>query len=90
MLKLNYSERLSVKSDDSQTNSWEVLKQYFKQYIYPIEQVENLAHEAFQNKGGLAWQKIQFLLFDMNLRLMREGFGLGTPRFLREWELRPD
>ncbi len=88
MLKLNYSERLSIKSDLVQTNSWEVLKQYFKQYVYPIEQVENLAHEAFQNKGGLAWQKIQFLLFDMNLRLMREGFGLATPRFLREWELR--
>jgi pyrroloquinoline quinone (PQQ) biosynthesis protein C len=88
MLKLNNSERFSVNSDLAKTNSWEVLKQYFKQYVYPVEQVENLAIEAFQNKGGPAWEKIQFLLFDMNLRLMREGFGLGTADFIREWELR--
>ncbi|MBP5972519.1 iron-containing redox enzyme family protein [Brasilonema sp. CT11] len=80
--------RFSVKSNLAQTNSWEVLKQYFKESVYSVEEVENLAHEAFQNKGASAWQKIQFLVFDMNLRLMREGFGLGTPRFLREWELR--
>lgn len=84
MLKLNYSERFPAKFDLAQTNSWEVLKQY----VYPIKQVENLAFEAFQNKGGPAWRKIQFLLFDLNLRLMREGFGLGTPQLLREWELR--
>jgi pyrroloquinoline quinone (PQQ) biosynthesis protein C len=84
MLKLNYAKRVSVKSDLAQINSSEMIKQN----IYSIEQVESLVHEAFQNKGGHAWQKIQFLLFDMNLRLMREGFGLATPRFLREWEVR--
>lgn len=88
MLKLNDSERLPVKSDLTQTNFWEVLKQYLKEYIYPVEQVENLAFEAFQSKHGPAWRKIQSLLFDMNLRLMQEGFGLGTPHFLREWEIR--
>ncbi|MBO3462208.1 iron-containing redox enzyme family protein [Aetokthonos hydrillicola Thurmond2011] len=87
-LKLNYPQRMSVKSDSSPTKSWQALKQYFQQYVDPIEQVEKLAFEAFENKGSLAWRKIQFLLFDMNLRLIREGFGLGTSRFLREWELR--
>lgn len=84
MLKLNSSERLSVNSYLAQTNSLEALRQYAS----TVGQVENLATEAFQNKGGPAWRKIQFLLFEMNLRLMEEGFGLGTPRLLREWELR--
>lgn len=50
--------------------------------------VQELAHEAFQNKGGQIWREIQFLLFNMNLRLMREGFSLGTPRAEKEWALR--
>lgn len=84
MLNLNNAQTLSVQSNFAQTNSRKVSKQH----IYSTEQVEKLAHEAFQNKGGLAWQKIQFLLFEMNLRLMREGYGLGTARGLRDWQLR--
>lgn len=49
---------------------------------------EGLAHKAFQNKGGAVWRDIQFLLFDINLRMMRDGFGLGTARAEREWVLR--
>lgn len=49
---------------------------------------EELAHEAFRNKGGKVWRELQFLLFSMNLRLMRDGFGLGTARSEKEWILR--
>lgn len=54
----------------------------------PLSRIEELAHEGFQDSGGLAWQKIQTLLFEENLRLMRDGFGLGTPNFIRAWEIR--
>lgn len=53
-----------------------------------IDIAEKLAHEAFQNKGGKVWEKIQRVLFDMNLRLMSDGFGLGTTRSKDEWTLR--
>lgn len=49
---------------------------------------EDLAHEAFSRKGGQAWRELQFLLFDMNLRMMRNGFGVGTPRCAKEWTFR--
>ena len=52
------------------------------------DMTEELAHEAFRNKGGQTWRELQFLLFDMNLRMMRNGFGLGTPRCAKDWELR--
>jgi pyrroloquinoline quinone (PQQ) biosynthesis protein C len=53
-----------------------------------VDFVEKLAHEAFQNKGGALWREIQSLLFNMNLRIMQEGFGLGSPRAQTEWTLR--
>lgn len=49
---------------------------------------EDLANRAFQNKGGAIWRDIQALLFDINTRMMRDGFGLGTARAEREWSLR--
>lgn len=52
------------------------------------DMTEELAHEAFRNKSGETWRELQFLLFDMNLRMMRNGFGLGTQRCAKEWELR--
>ena len=84
MLNLVISEKLSTGLDASQTNLWDTLKDY----MYPLNRIEMLAHEAFQNVGGSAWQEIQRLLFSMNLRLMRDGFGLGTPTFVRDWEIR--
>lgn len=39
---------------------------------------EELVREALQNKGGKIWTEIQFLLFNLNLRMMHSGFGLGT------------
>ncbi len=53
-----------------------------------VDFTEELAHKAFRNKGGRIWRELQFLLFDINLRLMREGFSLGTPRAEKEWILR--
>lgn len=53
-----------------------------------IGMIEELAHEAFQNKGGKAWREIHYLLFDINLRMMRDGFGLGTPRCEKDWLVR--
>lgn len=49
---------------------------------------EDLANRAFQNKGGAILRDIQALLFDINNRMMRDGFGLGTARAEREWSLR--
>jgi hypothetical protein len=84
MLKPYIAERLWGDSTSSQANLWDALKQY----MYPLNKVESLAHEGFQNEGSLAWQEIQTLLFDVNLRLMRDGFRLGTPNFMRDWEFR--
>ncbi len=49
---------------------------------------EELVHEAFQNKGGNTWVEIQFLLFNLNLRMMRNGFGLGTAHCEKDWIVR--
>lgn len=49
---------------------------------------EDLAHEAFRCKGGQTWRELQFQLYEMNLRMMRSGFGLGTPRCAKEWDFR--
>lgn len=49
---------------------------------------EELAHKAFANKGGEIWREIQILLFQINLRVMREGFSLGSRRAEQEWMLR--
>jgi hypothetical protein len=84
VLSLNALETLPIKPNQTSVSSLEVLRQY----VSDFDQIEQLAVTAFQNKGGEAWQKIQFLLFDLNLRLIREGFGLGTARLPREWEMR--
>lgn len=49
---------------------------------------EQTVHEAFQNKGGNTWRELQFLLFGMNLRMMRDGFRLGTEQAREDWALR--
>ncbi len=53
-----------------------------------ITLLEELAHDAFKNKGGKVWREIQFLLFDLNRGLMSDGFGLGTTRSEIEWAMR--
>ncbi|UTY60876.1 iron-containing redox enzyme family protein [Massilia sp. erpn] len=53
-----------------------------------IKLLEELAHDAFQNKGGRVWREIQFLLFDLNLALMSDGFAVGTARSETEWAMR--
>lgn len=53
-----------------------------------MDLVEELAHKAFRNKGGLVWRELQFLLFELNMRVMRKGFGLGSARAELEWALR--
>lgn len=53
-----------------------------------IEHIEDIAHEAFRNKGGDLWRELQFLLYSMNLRLMNEGFALGSLRAESEWKIR--
>lgn len=49
---------------------------------------EQIAHVAFSEKGGTMWQSVQFMFYDMNIRLMRDGFCLGTERCAKEWQLR--
>lgn len=53
-----------------------------------IEHVEELAHEAFQNKNSEVWKELQFMLFSMNIRLMKEGFAVGSTRAEYEWKIR--
>lgn len=53
-----------------------------------VQVVEEFVHEAFKNKEGKVWRDLQFMLFRMNLRLMRGGFGLSTARSVNEWLLR--
>ena len=53
-----------------------------------IEQIEEIAHEAFQNKGEALWKDFQFTLFSMNMKLLKEGFALGSPRSVSDWNVR--
>lgn len=60
-------------------------------YITPIpnsDLAEQMAHDAFCYKSGAAWREIQFMLYNINLRMMRDGFGLGTTRCMQEWSFR--
>ena len=50
--------------------------------------LEELAHGAFQSKGGELWNAVQFTLFDLNLKLINSGFGLGTQRAEKDWLVR--
>lgn len=52
------------------------------------EYFEDIIHEAFQNKGGQLWKELQFVLFEKNLRLMNDGFSLGSARAESEWKFR--
>ena len=49
---------------------------------------EDLLHEAFRNKGQQTWRELQVLLFKMNLRMMDQGFGVGTARGENDWAMR--
>ncbi|MCC5617638.1 hypothetical protein LC605_21605 [Nostoc sp. CHAB 5836] len=53
-----------------------------------IRAVEVFAHKAFKNKNSTDWRELQFMLFDMNLRLMQNGYRLGTSYSLSEWVIR--
>lgn len=53
-----------------------------------IQYIEQIAEEAFQNKGGALWRELQFLLFNLNLKLMENGFALGSSRAELEWDIR--
>ena len=56
--------------------------------IENVALLEDLAHEAFQNKGGELWRELQRLLFTINIRLMDSGFGLGKLRAEFDWRIR--
>lgn len=68
-------------------------KQYFNKVellrtVRNIEYIEELAHEAFQDKNGEVWKELQFMLFSMNIKLMNEGFAVGLSRVEYEWKIR--
>jgi hypothetical protein len=50
--------------------------------------LEDLAHEAFQHKGGELWRELQRLLYTINVRMIESGFGLGRPRAESDWRIR--
>lgn len=53
-----------------------------------IQYIEQICEEAYQNKGGNLWKEVQFLLYHMNLKLMDQGYALGSSRAQLEWDLR--
>jgi len=81
MVRLETPEKLQLEDSLAELFQLENLKEF-------IKVVEWLAHKAFKNKDSADWKELQFMLFEINLRLMQDGYGLGTPRSLREWVLR--
>ncbi|MFT6097626.1 MAG: pyrroloquinoline quinone (PQQ) biosynthesis protein C [Arenicella sp.] len=53
-----------------------------------VSHAEQVIREAINDKGGQLWAKLQESLFDMNVRLMKDGFALGTDRAEVEWKFR--
>jgi len=56
--------------------------------IENVAMLEDLAHEAFQNKGGDLWRELQRLLYTINVRMLDSGFGLGKARAESDWRIR--
>jgi len=50
--------------------------------------LEEIAEEAFRNKGSELWKELQRTLFAINLRVMRTGFGMGKSRTESDWRIR--
>ncbi|QAU23003.1 iron-containing redox enzyme family protein [Dyella sp. M7H15-1] len=50
--------------------------------------LEGLVREALSNRRSPLWGALQETLFHMNLKLMSEGFALGTQRSELEWKFR--
>lgn len=53
-----------------------------------VSHAEDVIREALNNKGGELWAELQRSLFNMNVRLMKDGFALGTDRSEVEWKFR--
>ena len=58
------------------------------QSVASIGEIESVVKEAVCNKGGVLWAELQKCLFTINLRLMRDGFALGSKRAEFEWKFR--
>ena len=50
--------------------------------------IEDVVREAYQTKGGRLWQQVQRSLFALNIRMMEEGFSLGSQRAEIEFKIR--
>ncbi len=53
-----------------------------------IGSIEDVVREACLNRGSQIWGDLQTSLFRMNLKLMKEGFSLGSSRAELEWKIR--
>ncbi len=49
---------------------------------------EQIVHDAFLEKGDKTWREIQYFLYNLNLKMMNEGFKLGNRYAEKEWALR--
>ena len=49
---------------------------------------EKRVHDAFRNKGDKIWRELQYRLYDMNLRMMKDGFRLGSSHAEKDWAWR--
>ena len=53
-----------------------------------IGDFDNLVREAISNKKSPLWGALQETLYHLNVKLMSEGFALGTKRGDLEWKIR--
>jgi pyrroloquinoline quinone (PQQ) biosynthesis protein C len=53
-----------------------------------IGDVDTIVREAVSNKKSALWGALQETLFHLNVKLMSEGFALGTKRGELEWKIR--
>ncbi len=53
-----------------------------------MENINKLAVRAFRDRNHEAWKEIQLLLFNINLKIMKNGFGLGSVEAMEDWLLR--
>ena len=53
-----------------------------------IGDLDDIVREALSNKKSSLWGTLQETLFHLNVKLMSEGFALGTKRGELEWKIR--
>ena len=71
---------------------YEILSQHGKSMLLKslehVGSLESIVREACASKGSAIWNELQTSLFRLNLKLMNEGFYMGSKRAELEWKIR--